>query len=67
LIGLGVPLTIEARMQVGDRVRVRSGSFTGYEGIILRRENETRLLVSVQFMDRGASVKLEDCQLESIG
>ncbi|MCP4777395.1 MAG: antitermination protein NusG, partial [Planctomycetaceae bacterium] len=24
------------------------------------------LLVSVQFMDQGVSVKLEDCQLESI-
>ena len=67
LIDLGVPLTIESRLEPGQPVRVRSGSFAGYEGVILRREQETRLLVSVRFMDQGVSVKLEDCQLEPIG
>ena len=67
LINLGVPLTIESRLEPGQQVRVRSGSFSGYEGTIIRREQETRLLVSVQFMDQGVSVKLEDCQLEPIG
>lgn len=67
LIDLGVPLTIESRLEAGQNVRVRSGSFAGYEGTVLRREQETRLLVSVRFMDQGVSVKLEDCQLELIG
>ncbi|MEM8668798.1 MAG: transcription termination/antitermination NusG family protein [Planctomycetota bacterium] len=66
LIDLGVPLTVESRLEPGQRVRVRSGAFAGYEGTILRREQETRLLVSVQFMEQGVSVKLEDCQLERI-
>lgn len=67
LINLGVPLTLESRLEPGQRVRVRSGAFMGYEGTILRREQETRLLVSVHFMEQGVSVKLEDCQLEPIG
>ena len=67
LIDMGVPLTVESRLQVGEQVRVRSGSFAGYEGVILRRFNETRLVISVGFMDQGVSVKLEDCQLERIG
>ena len=67
LIELGVPLTIESRLEPGQQVRVRSGSFAGYEGTVLRREQETRLLVSVRFMEQGVSVKLEDCQLEPIG
>ena len=67
LIDLGVPLTIESRLEPGQHVRVRSGSFAGYEGTILRREQETRLLVCVKFMEQGVSVKLEDCQLELIG
>lgn len=67
LINLGVPLTLESRLEPGQQVRVRSGAFAGYEGIILRREQETRLLVSVRFMEQGVSVKLEDCQLELIG
>ena len=67
LIELGVPLTIESRLEPGQQVRVRSGAFAGYEGTVLRREQETRLLVSVRFMEQGVSVKLEDCQLEPIG
>ncbi|MCG8648441.1 MAG: KOW motif-containing protein [Pirellulales bacterium] len=67
LINMGVPLTLESRLEAGQHVRVRSGAFAGYEGTILRREQETRLLVSVHFMEQGVSVKLEDCQLELIG
>lgn len=67
LINMGVPLSVESRLEAGQHVRVRSGAFAGYEGTILRREQETRLLVSVHFMEQGVSVKLEDCQLEAIG
>lgn len=67
LITMGVPLTLESRLEPGQHVRVKSGAFAGYEGTILRREQETRLLVSVHFMEQGVSVKLEDCQLELIG
>ena len=67
LINMGVPLTLESRLEAGQNVRVRSGAFAGYEGTILRREQETRLLVCVRFMEQGVSVKLEDCQLEPIG
>jgi len=64
LIELGHPLTPEARLQKGIRVRVRSGSFMGFEGMVIRRESVTRLLVAVDFMQQGASVVLEDCELE---
>ncbi len=67
LIDMGVPLTIESRLEPGQHVRVRSGAFAGYEGTVLRREHETRLLVSVRFMEQGVSVRLDDCQLEPLG
>jgi transcriptional antiterminator RfaH len=67
LISIGVPLTREGRLQAGQRVRVRSGVFAGYEGTIIRREQETRLLVSVRFMEQCVSVKLDDCQVECVG
>ena len=66
LIGIGAPLTVESRMESGQQVRVKSGVFAGYEGTIVRREQETRLLVAVRFMERGVSVRLEDCQLEPL-
>jgi hypothetical protein len=64
LIELGCPLTPEARLLEGSRVRVRSGPFVGFEGTVIRRENVTRLLVAVNFMQQGASAVLEDCELE---
>ena len=67
LIEAGVPLTPEARLVPGEYVRVRTGPFAGYEGTVIRRQGQTRLLVSVNFLQQGASVVLEDCQLESLG
>lgn len=58
------PLSPEARLVAGDEVCVKNGQFAGFEGTIVRRKNETRLLVAVKFMQQGASVLLEDCQLE---
>ena len=66
LIQIGRPLTPETCLARRDRVRVKSGIFAGFEGTILRRDKETRLLVSVNFTQQGASVELDDCQLELI-
>lgn len=60
------PLAPELRLQPGQKVRVKTGVFKGFEGTIIRRENEIRLLISVRYMGRGASVALDDCQLEPI-
>lgn len=66
LIETGAPLTPEARLSAGDRVRVRSGPFANMEGVVIRRHNECRLLVAVDFLQQGASVRLDDCQLEPL-
>jgi transcriptional antiterminator RfaH len=66
LISIGAPLSPERRIEVGQRVRVRSGPFKGFEGTVLRRENQIRLLVGVRYMGQGASVALDDCQLDVI-
>ena len=67
LCASGEPLSPEARLLPGNFVRVKNGPFAGVEGTIIRREGETRLLVFVNFMQQGASVLLDDCQLEMIG
>jgi len=66
LILTKAPLAPELRLEAGQKVRVKSGIFKGFEGTIIRRENEIRLLISVRYMGRGASVALDDCQLEQI-
>ncbi len=67
LIATGCAVSPESRIEAGQKVRVKNGVFKGFEGSVLRRENEVRLLVTVRYMGQGASVALDDCQLEVIG
>ena len=66
LIASDAPLTVESRLAPGNRVRVRKGPFAGIEGLVLRRRGHTHLLVSINFIQRGASVEIEDFLLEPL-
>ncbi len=66
LIDAKVPLTIEARLQPGQKVRVLEGSFAGMEGIIESRCRKTRLIVAITLLQRGVSVELDDVLLEPL-
>jgi len=67
LIEMGAPLTAEERLVPGMLVRIRSGAFAGFEGTIIQRNKETRLMVAIDFLQQGASVLLDDCQVEYLG
>jgi transcriptional antiterminator RfaH len=47
-------------------VRVRTGPLRGFEGQVMRRHGSQRLVVAVRFLNQGASVELEDVDLETI-
>ena len=66
LINTDAPLTPEARIEPGMMVRIKSGSMIGTEGHVIKRHGQERLVVAVQFLQQGASVLLEDVQLERI-
>ncbi|MEM7478970.1 MAG: transcription termination/antitermination NusG family protein [Planctomycetota bacterium] len=66
LIKSEAPLSPESRLEPGQRVRIRNGPFSGYEGIITRREHDVRLNVFVRFMTQGVSVSIDDCQADQI-
>lgn len=66
LIDCDAPLTPESRIEPGTRVRIRSGSLAGLEGTVVRRRGVERLLVSVEFLQQGASIQLDDFQVEPI-
>ncbi len=66
LIASGAPLTLESRLAPGVRVRVRRGPLEGLEGTVLERRGQTRLLVSVNFLQQGASIDIDDFMLERL-
>ena len=66
LIDSDLPLTPEARLEPGQAVRVRSGPLQGLEGIVVKRRGGQRLIVAVRFLNQGASIELEDVDLERL-
>jgi transcriptional antiterminator RfaH len=66
LVLADAPLAPESRIVPGALVRVRSGPLQGLEGVVDARRGQQRLIVSVQFLQKGASVMIDDYQLEEI-
>jgi len=64
LIRSGEQVTIESRLAPGQQVRIRRGPLEGIVGTIIKRRGKTRLLVSVDFMNQGASIAIEDHLVE---
>lgn len=66
LIATGAPLTVEARLQPGQRVRIKGGALMGLEGTIITRRAETRLLIAVHYLQQGVSIQIDDYMVEPI-
>jgi transcriptional antiterminator RfaH len=63
LINTGAALRPEDRLAPGVPVRIVSGPLAGLSGTILRTASGARFVVQVNFIQRGASVLLDDCCL----
>ena len=66
IIDLDVPLTVERRLQPGQRVRVKSGAMVDFEGTVVCRRGKRRLAITVDFLQQGVSVEIDDVGLEPI-
>jgi transcriptional antiterminator RfaH len=63
LIDSGAPITPEDRLAPGMLVEIHSGPLTGLTGTIIRSASRRRFVVRVDFIQRGASVELDDYTL----
>lgn len=53
-------------LSVGRRVRVRGGPLEGTEGVILRRKNSAKLVISLELIQRSVAVELEEAYLQPV-
>jgi len=53
-------------LKCGDRVRVKSGPLQGLEGILVRKKNVFRLVISVEMLGRSAAVEIDGSCLERV-
>jgi transcription antitermination factor NusG len=51
-------------LTAGRRVRVRTGPFAGIEGVIVRRKNRLRLVVSLELIQRSLAVDVDAADVE---
>ena len=66
LIEANAPLSVESRLDVGRRVRVKTGAFMGMEGTVQSRRGECRLVVAINFLQQGVSMVIDDYHLEPL-
>ena len=52
-------------LKIGQRVRVRSGALDGVEGILVSRNGDHTLVISIDAIQRSLAVRLEGYQVEA--
>jgi transcription antitermination factor NusG len=66
LIGQQIPWSTHPFLQIGQRVRVRGGALDGVEGILLSRNDDNTLVVSIDAIQRSLAVRIQGYDLEPI-
>ena len=54
-------------LRCGERVRVTRGSLEGVEGILVRKKNLYRLVLSVDMLARSVGVEVDAADVEPVG
>lgn len=66
LINSGKPVTPEQQLYPGAFVEICTGPLAGLRGKIIREGNRSRFVVQVDFIQKSASVELDDFMLQAI-
>jgi transcriptional antiterminator RfaH len=61
----GLPISPEPTHPVGSMVEIQTGPLKGFVGTVERRDGRTRFTAIVRFLGKGASVQLEDWQVQT--
>jgi transcription antitermination factor NusG len=54
-------------LKVGQRSRIRSGPLAGMEGIVVRKDNRLRIVLSLDLITRSIAVHVDADELEACG
>ena len=65
LLSQQLPWSIHPFLKLGQRVRIRSGALSGVEGILLSRDGDNTLVVSVDAIQRSLAIRIEGYDVEA--
>jgi transcription antitermination factor NusG len=66
LVERRLPLCSYPFLRIGQRVRIRSGSLNGLEGILVGRNGDQTLVVSIEAIQRSLAVRIEGYDVEPV-
>lgn len=66
MLSSGLAVVPEPTVPVGARVRILNGPLTGIEGRVIRRGKRDQFVAVVHFLGSGATVDLQDWQVEQV-
>jgi transcription elongation factor/antiterminator RfaH len=53
-------------LKIGKRVRVHSGPIAGLEGILVRRKDKFRVVISIHMIQRSIAVEVDESEIEPL-
>jgi len=65
-LGNGVRAVPHPYLKIGQSVRVKSGSLAGMEGILARKKNGARFVLSLDLIMRSVAVEIDVAELEPL-
>jgi transcription antitermination factor NusG len=66
LLNEHLPWSEHPFLKIGQRVRIRGGAMDGIEGILLARDGDRTLVVSVDVIQRSLAVRIEGYHVEPL-
>jgi transcription termination/antitermination protein NusG len=61
-----VPWSTHPFLKIGQRVRIRGGSLDGVKGVLLSRDKDRTLIISVDAIQRSLAVRVEGYDVEPL-
>jgi transcription antitermination factor NusG len=65
LVESKLPCSSHPFLKIGQRVRVRSGALDGLEGILISRNGDNTLVISVEAIQRSLAVRVNGYEVEA--
>jgi len=65
LLEEGLPWSSHPFPKIGQRVRIRSGALNGVEGVLVSRNGDRTLVISVDAIQRSLAVRVEGYEVEA--
>ena len=66
VISDALPWSFHPFLKIGQRVRVRGGSLEGVEGVLVSRNGDRTLIISVDAIQRSLAVRIEGYDVEAV-